>query len=126
MGREVVRLGAVRQDVAHADGDLGEGREHVELGERERRDPVDADREAQGRQVEPAAAPLPAGDGAELAAERADPLLRLTLDLGRERPVADARDVGLGDAEDLVDAVGPIPKLTAAPAAMGLDEVTNG
>ena len=105
VGREVVGLGSVGQQVAHADGNLGEGREHVELGQRERGDAVDPDREAERRQVEPAAAALAARHGAELAAELAHALLRLALDLGRERALADAGHVGLRDAEDLVDAV---------------------
>ena len=107
MGREVVGLGSVGQQVAHADGNLGERGEHVELGQRERGDAVDPDREAERRQVEPAAAALAARHGAELAAELAHELLCLALDLGRERAFADAGHVGLRDTEDLVDAVRP-------------------
>ena len=71
MGGEVLGLRAVRQPVPHADGDLVEVGEHVELRQRERRDPVDADGEAQRDEVEPAAAALAARDGAELPAELA-------------------------------------------------------
>ena len=106
--------------------DLGEARQHVELRQRQRRDPVDAHREAQSDEVEPAAAALASGDGAELATELADALLRAPLDLARERPFADAGHVRLGDSSTLIDLLGPMPKLTAAPAAIGLEEVTNG
>ena len=96
--------------IAHADRDLGERREDIELRERERRDPVDANGEAQCDQVEPAAAALAAGDGAELAAELAHARLRRALDLARERPLSDARDVRLRDAEHLVDPLRPDPE----------------
>ena len=58
MRREVGRLGAVAQPVAHADRELVERREHVELRQRERRDPVQPHGVAQRDQVEPAAAAL--------------------------------------------------------------------
>ena len=103
--REVARLGAVPQPVARADRQLVERREDVELRQRERRDPVHAHRVAQRDEVEPAAAALAAGHRAELAAELADALLVGPLDLRRERPFADARDVRLRDADDRVDPV---------------------
>src|SRR4051794_2132845 len=49
VGGEVVRLAAVRKHVAHADRNLGEVREDVELRQRERGDAVDPHREAQRR-----------------------------------------------------------------------------
>src|SRR5207237_1789409 len=82
---------------------LREGGEDVELRHRERRDPVQPHRVAEGDEVEPAAAPVAAGDGAELAAELAHPLLRRAFDLARERAFADARDVRLRDADHAVD-----------------------
>ena len=103
---EVRRLGSVGQQIAHADGDLREGREHVELRQRERREAVQPHGVAQRDEVEPAAAALAAGDGAELAAELAQLLLLRRRDLARERPCADAGDVRLRDADDLVEAVG--------------------
>ena len=101
--REVRRLGAVRKEVPHADRDLREGGEDVELRERERGEPVEAGGVAQRHEVEPAAAALAPRDRAELAAELAQTLLVGAFDLGRERPRADARDVRLRDADDLVD-----------------------
>ena len=47
--------------------------------------------------------------------------------LGRERPGADARGVGLGDAQHVADRrAGPMPEPVAACAATVLEEVTNG
>ena len=77
--------------------------------------------------VEPAAAARAAGDGAELVAALAEPLADLVVQLGRERPGADARGVGLGDAEhDSRSLSGPMPEPVAACAATVFDEVTNG
>ena len=127
MRREVVGLGAVGQPVADADGDLGERREHVELRQRERGDAVDADREAQRDEVEPAAAALAAGDGAELAAELAHALLRRAR-RSRSGTAPRRRASRTPSRRRATSSIrcGPIPKLTAAPAAIGLDDVTNG
>src|SRR6185312_16822039 len=58
--------------------------------------------------VEPAAAARPAGDDAELLALLAERLADNGAHLvGRERAVADARGVGLADAEHVIDAVRP-------------------
>ena len=78
-------------------------------------------------EVEPAAAPLAPGRRAELVAELADAPLVGAFDLGRERALADARHVGLGDAEiTRRSCVGPMPIPVAAAPATGFDEVTNG
>src|SRR4029079_4921513 len=79
----------------------------VELGDRQRRHRVDARGVAQGDQVQPARAPRPPGGGAELAAALADLGAEIVVELGRERAGADARDVRLGDAPDLVDVLRP-------------------
>ena len=51
----------------------------------------------------------------------------LVVELGGERPRADARRVRLGDAPDLVDvACGPTPAPAHAAPATVFDEVTNG
>src|SRR5581483_2986860 len=102
--RELRRLAAVAQTVASAHRHLVEGGQHVELRERQRRDAVEAHRVPKGDEVEPAATPLPAGHGPVLGAELAHPVVVGALDLGRERPFADARHVGLRDADDGVDA----------------------
>ena len=125
MGREVVGLGPVGEAVAHADRDLVERREHVELRQRERRDAVDTDGESQRHEVEPAAAANASGHGAELTAELAHALLRRPVDLARERPLADAGHVGLGDSEDLVDPLRPEAEADRSPGgdrARGRDE----
>ena len=67
---------------------------------------AELDRLADQHGVEPAAAARPAGDGAELVAALAQPLADRVDELGRERAGADARRVGLGDAEHEADAVG--------------------
>ena len=59
---------------------------------------------ARGDRVEPAAAPRPAGGGAELAAHAVEHVGDLGV-LGRQRPFADARGVGLHHADDAVHAV---------------------
>ena len=53
--------------------------------------------------VEPAAAPRPTRDGAELVPDAREMLAHLVEELGRERTRADARRVGLHDAEHGVD-----------------------
>ena len=65
------------------------------------------------------------GHGAELLADLADALVRRSLDLARERPLADPGHVRLGDAENLVDAVGADPEADRRPGrdrARGRDE----
>ena len=86
-------------------GSSGEVREHVELRQRERRDPVHPHRVAKRDEVEPAAAALASGHRSELAAELAHALLVGAFDLGRERSFADARHVRLRDADHPVDPV---------------------
>ena len=58
---------------------------------------------AHQHRVEPAAAALAPGDGAELAPPLAQPLADRVVQLGRERPLADPRGVGLDDAEHEAD-----------------------
>ena len=82
--RQVVEALAVEL-VADADLQLLEAVEHVELGQR---DAVDAARRAglaHQRRVEPAAAALAPGDGAELVAALAEALADRVVELGRER-----------------------------------------
>ena len=88
---------------------------------------ADRDRLAHQHGVEPAAAALAAGDGAELVAALAEPLADLIVLLGRERARADARGVGLDDAEhEAGRATGPMPLPEPVVPATVLDEVTNG
>ncbi len=108
-----------RSAVAHADRQLGERGKHVELRQRERGDPVQAHRVAQGDQVEPAAATLAAGRRAELGAQVAHAFLVGAFDLGREGPLADAGHVRLGDADDRVDPVRADPDADGGRAGDG-------
>ena len=124
--RQIVERLAV-DPVAGADLHRLEAVEHVELGQRDAGDAADRDGLAHQHRVEPAAAALAAGDGAELVAALAEPLADLIVLLGRERARADAGRVGLDDAEHeagraRAHAGCPAP---AVPATV-LDEVTNG
>ena len=113
--------------VAGADRDLGERVEHVELGEGERVEAVDAHRVADDDGVEPAAAARAAGGGAELLAALADLVFEGAADLRGQRAGAHARGVGLGDAEDAVDARGRDAEAGGGSArAAADDEVTKG
>src|SRR6185503_14166755 len=60
-------------------------------------------RVADGDGVEPAAAAGSAGGGPVLAAEVADFLADVVIELRGEGSAADARAIGLGDADDFVD-----------------------
>ena len=101
-----VRLAAVDL-IGSADRDFRRLIEHVHLGDYQPLGPVDHVRVAQERQVEPAAASRTTGDGAVFLAAGAQQLGRVAFDLGREGALADARDVGLGDPDDGVDAGRP-------------------
>ena len=92
-----------RRAIAGADLDLLEAVEHVELGQRERVEAVDARARSARDRVVPAAAARPAGRRAVLLAALAQPIAQLAGQLGRQRPFADARRVGLGHAEHAVD-----------------------
>ena len=84
---------------------------------------VHGDRVAQRHGVEPADPSWPAGHRPELAAALRDALARLVEQLGRERPGAHPRGVGLHDADDLVDLERPDP---AAGARAARDRVRRG
>src|SRR4051794_32373915 len=103
--RKVRRLRAIRQDVPDANGYLVERRQDVQLRQGERREAVQSHRVTERDEVEPAAAPLAPRHRAELAAELTQPFLLFARDLAREGAGADARDVGLRDADDLVQPV---------------------
>ena len=76
----------------------------IELGQRDLGDARDADRVSQRHQVEPPAPTLAPGRGAELVALLQHVLSRGVIEFGRERALADACHVRLGDAKDTVDA----------------------
>ena len=75
----------------------------VELVEHDAADAVDGHGVAQRHGVEPADPPRSPGDRAELMAAFRDPGADLVVELGRVRPGADPRRVGLHHADDLVD-----------------------
>ena len=89
--------------VGHADRHLLEPGEHVELGEHEVGDAVDPSGVAGDHGVVPAAAARPAGRGAVLRADLAQVLTGVVVQLGRERPLADAGRVGLHDPDHPVE-----------------------
>src|SRR5690606_30678747 len=79
--------------------------EHVELGNAKTADAVDGHRALERDDVDPAAAARAPGGGAVFLAAVADALPGLVMQLGRERAAANARGVGLADAEHVVDPV---------------------
>src|SRR3546814_7648892 len=93
-----MRISDWSSDVCSSDLDLLEAVENVELGQRDALDAGQLGSLAHHHRVEPAAAPLPARDHAELAAARAQQLAGGIGQLGRKGAAADTRGVGLGDA----------------------------
>ena len=104
--RQIVDFLAV-QHVADANLDLVEAVEHVELGQGDAGDPVDRHRLAHQHGIEPAAAALAPRHGAELVPLLAEELANLVVLLRRERSLADAGRIGLGDAEYIADTARP-------------------
>ena len=99
----------VAQPVADAHLQFVQAVQHVQLGQRDAVDAAHGDGLAHHHRVEPAAAARPTGDGAELMAALAQPAADGVVQLRRERPGADARGVGLGDAQHIVQRGGPQP-----------------
>ena len=66
---KLLGLGAVLEPVAHADGNLSELGEHVELRKRERRHTVHPNGEPKRHEIEPATPALAPGHRAELVTE---------------------------------------------------------
>src|SRR5581483_5830643 len=99
---ELLEHGALGAAVADGHPERLDAGEDVELGEGERRHPVEARRVAQGHQVQPAGPPRAPGRRAPLAAALAKERSEVVVELGREGPRPHARGVGLGDAPDLV------------------------
>ena len=92
--------------VGSADLDAVDGTEHVELGERDVRQAVDVDGVARDDRVEPAAATLAPRRDTVLVPRLAQRRAVVVEQLRRERAAADAREVRLGDAQDLLDVRG--------------------
>ena len=98
-------VGALTVDlVTHTHRDLLDAGEHVKFGEEDVGGGVDVHRLLDDHGVEPAAPTWPAGGGPELTASLSQCLTTLVEQLGGERPLTHAGGVGLGDADDPVDA----------------------
>src|SRR5262245_1842569 len=106
---QMVELATV-EPVAHANLELGQLVENVELGERDAIDAAHFPRLAHEARIEPAAPARTPRDRADLHPALADQPSRLVLELGRERPLTHPRRVSLGDAENIVDGAGPEPR----------------
>src|SRR3546814_3111695 len=102
MRREIVEDLAAKA-IARADADRVETVEHVELGQRDSGDARHRAALPHEHRVEPAAAALAPGDGAEFMSALAELLAGRVLEFGREGAAADARRVRLGDAEHETD-----------------------
>jgi hypothetical protein len=93
--------------VRDAHAEWRQAREHVELGEEQLGEPVHPRRVPQDDGVEPSRPPAPARRRPELLAPLHQDVAHLAGLLGRERPGAHARHVGLGHPDDPVDPAGP-------------------
>src|SRR5665647_2208754 len=123
-GRRVVEVALVGRHlveplapdvVGHADRDLRQAGEHVELGQDQVRQAVDPSRVARNDGVVPAAPAGAAGGHAVLATGLAQPLTGFVAQLGGERALADPGRVGLDHPDDAVDPGrrGPVPHRAA-------------
>src|SRR5437762_971394 len=106
--------------VTDADADGVQSVEHVELGDAQARDARVHDRATQGHGVEPAAAPPPPGDRAELVTDARQVLAVFVEQLGREGARAHAGGVGLDDAEHAVELPGTQARAGAGKARRGV------
>ncbi len=102
--REVTTFAAVFVGDAHLDA--GQPIEHVELGDGEAVDGIDLGGTLECHQVDPAAAARAPGAGTEFVAALAQHFAHLVIELGGERTTANARRIGLADAEHIVDVAG--------------------
>src|SRR5216683_4683456 len=89
--------------VADANPDFALGVEDIKLGDDERIDAVDHFGVAQFGKIEPAATARASGNGAKFFAALADFLGFKVGHFGGERAAANARGVGLGNAEDVAN-----------------------
>ena len=101
-------VGALALDlVGHTDRDAIPAGQHVKLGEEQVRHRVDHDSLLHQRGVEPTTATRTLRRHAVFATLTAQALAVLVKQLGRERPLTNAGGVGLGDADDAIDARRP-------------------
>ena len=105
-GGQVVKRLAI-QMIADADLEFLHAVQHIQLGQRNAGDAVNLDGLAHQHGIKPATTPRPAGGGAELVAAFAQFLAHTVLQFGGKRPGANARGVGLGDAQYIIYGVWP-------------------
>ena len=106
MGRKIIIMFAVER-VSHADLDLFEPVENVELGQRDAGDPADGGGLAHKHGIEPTATPLPPCHDSEFMAASAKELTNFIVLLRRERSRADPRRIGFDNTKHEPDAVWP-------------------
>ena len=99
--------------VGDADLDRVEGVEHVELGERDLRGRVEADRVTEHDHVAPTGATTTAGVRSVLVTDVDEGIADLVSELGGERSGTDTGRIGLGDTDDTVD----VPRADASAGA---------
>src|SRR5439155_25886081 len=97
LGREV-REPSTRELVLHADRNLRQMIEDIELGDDQSAEIIQAGAVARRGHVEPAAAPGAARDRAVLAAALTESFALRSRAFGGKGPAADPRGLGLGDA----------------------------
>ena len=102
--------------VGHAHLDRVEGVQHVELGQGHLGQRVEPDRLAHHHRVEPPRTAPPLGVDPVLVAPVDQDVAGLVQQLGGKGSAAHPGDVGLGDADDLVDVPGADPRAGTGPA----------
>ena len=92
--------------VSDANLQFVEPTKHVKFGQGQTGEPVDALGVSHDDGVKPAAATLSAGRGTEFMTNRAHVFTRLIVEFGGHGAVADTRNVGLRDADDVLHVAG--------------------
>ena len=113
------------QFVGHADLNLIEFIQHIQLGDGEAIEAVHLNGVATDHPVESSrASPAPAGGGSEFTAALRQLIVEAPAQFGRERPLTDAGGVGLGHTDDPVDQGGSHSGTDAGTSETGFEEVT--
>src|SRR2546430_11811999 len=100
--REIIDLATI-EAVSHTNLKFSQTIQDVELGQRQAVDPAGANALAHEHGIEPAAAPRPAGHGAEFAAALPDQAADIVGLLGGEGSFAHPRRIGFADTEHVAD-----------------------
>lgn len=112
--------------VADADVDGFQAVEYVQLGQANARNAVHIDSATQDNGVEPTATTSTASGGAEFVTLLGQVRANVVEQFSRERTRAYTGGVSLGDAQDVVQNIGPTPEPVATPPAVVLELVTYG